>query len=67
MKRLYRLIIQAWYPVLVEEDTAGTMSPCALQALYEDQCINPYELDDLRLTLEPALPEDIDKYGEDDA
>ena len=66
MKRLYRLVIQAWYPVAVEEEAVAQMTQVHLQELYEDCNINPYDLDDLTLRLEPATPADVAKYGEGD-
>lgn len=62
MKRLYRLVIQGWYPVAVEDDDAARMDQAALQALYEDCQVNPYDFDDCVLRLEPATAEDQVKY-----
>ena len=67
MKRLYRLVISGWYPVVLQEDAATQMSPGLLQELYEDCEVNPYDFDDLTLRLERATEADIAKYGEGDA
>jgi hypothetical protein len=63
MKRLYRLVIQGWIPVEVEEDDAAHMGPAALQYLYEDCNVNPYDLDECVLRLEPATAADCAKYA----
>jgi hypothetical protein len=54
--------------VVLEEAEAASaqQSPRQLKALYEDCEINPYDFDDLQLTLEPATEADIAKYGEGD-
>ena len=72
MKQLYRLVISGWWPVALEETAAASVmrSPRRLKALYEGCEVNPYDFDDLRVTLEPATEADRAKYGdgnEDDA
>jgi hypothetical protein len=68
MKHLYRLVISGWWPVALAETEAASVqqSPRHLKALYEDCEVNPYDLDDLRVTLEPATEADIAKYGDRD-
>jgi hypothetical protein len=63
MKRLYRLVIQGWYPVEVDEDDVARMDEAALQSLYADCAVNPYDLDECVLRLESATPADLAKYG----
>src|SRR5262245_56259736 len=60
MKQLYRLVIRGWWPVTLEETEAAAVlqSPRHLKALYEDCEVNPYDFDDLRVTLEPATEAD---------
>ena len=66
MERLYRLVIKGWWPVLLDEEQARTMTKEDLQVLYEDCAINPYDVDDLTLSLECATEEDNLKYGKDE-
>ena len=64
MRRLYRLVIEGWWPVEVEEDDAGRMGAAALQALYEECQVNPYDLDDCTLRLQRGTAADRAKYGD---
>jgi hypothetical protein len=50
---------------LEEKDAAG-MTRGALQELYEDLQVNPYDFDDLVLTLEASTAADQAKYGDVD-
>jgi hypothetical protein len=63
MKRLYRLVIQGWVPVEIEEDEAATMDQAGVQELYENCAVNPYDLDDCTLRLDPATDADYAKYS----
>jgi hypothetical protein len=65
MKKLYRLEISGWWPVVLDENT-DTTSQRQLKALYEHCEVNPYDFDDLTLRIVPATAADIAKYGEDD-
>jgi hypothetical protein len=66
MKRLYRLKISGWYPVELDEKDAAEMTRGELHALYKEIEVNPYDFDDLVLTLEASTPADQAKYGDPD-
>ena len=66
MKRLYRLVINGWWPVGLDDAAAQQMQASGLRAFYEDCEIDPYDFDGLTLRLERATEADIAKYGEDE-
>jgi hypothetical protein len=59
---LYTLHISGSWPVTIEDADNIPTTPEALQSLYEDLEINPYDLDDLTLKIEPATPAMRAKY-----
>ena len=67
MKHLYRLVVNGWWPVVLDEAEVGTMHKEELQELYEDCEVNAYDFDGLVLRLERASAADVAKYGEDEA
>ena len=60
---LYTLHISGSIPVEFEKGEAIPTTPEALQELYEDCTVNPYDLDALTLRLEPATPAMQKRYN----